>query len=353
MAHEAVTTQGQLTPRIEDAWYVLCQSDALRQRPVKHVLMGKPVVLFRNAEGVVGCLEDRCPHRGVPLSAGRVIDGRLQCSYHGWEFDCTGACTRVPALVGAPGSAARSVPSHPVVEQQGFVWVYGTPGPMPDSRPFRFRYLDDPRYLVVKYEVRAPAGVHAVAENALDVPHTAFLHAGLFRNDERRNRIRCVVKRWADRVECQYIGEPRPPGLVGRLLAPSGGIVTHFDRFYLPSVVEVEYSLGEENHIVVNGACTPVTDTETRLFSVTAVRSRLPGWLIRPFVQPVALRIFDQDRRILSLQTQAMETFGDAAYASTDVDLLGPHILKLMHRAARGHVGEGGEPWTTEVEMDV
>ena len=189
--------------------------------------------------------------------------------------------------------------------------------------------------------------------NALDVPHTAYLHGGLFRSPESRNRIRAVVRRWHDRCECEYIGEPRPPGLAGRILSPGGGVVTHFDRFFLPSVVQVEYRLGDDAHIVTTAACTPVDDYDTRLYSVVRVRTRLPGWLIRPILQPIALRIFGQDAVVLARQTQQAHRFGSQVYASTDVDLLGPHILKLMHRAATGELGDRSQPWTKEIEMDV
>jgi len=285
---------------------------------------------------------------------GSVKGDRLVCAYHGWEFDQAGRCQRVPALVGEPDTAGRCVEAYPVLEEQGFIWVYGRPGPMPEARPFQFRHINDPNYLVVRYEVRVGASVHQVAENALDVPHTAFLHGGLFRTDTDRNEIGAVIKRWSDRVECEYVGEPRPSGLVGRILSPGGGIVTHYDRFYLPSVVEVEYRIGDENHVVVNGVCTPVDDYDTRLYSVTCVRTRLPGFLVRPLVQPIALWIFGQDRSILEAQTDSMQSFGGMAYASTDVDTVGPHIMRLMRRAARGDTGDpDAEPWTKEMSMMV
>ena len=344
----------QLNPQIRTAWYIGCQDWELKRKPLKRKILGTPLVLFRDADGVAHALLDRCPHRGVALSGGKVINGQLQCPYHGWEFAGDGRCKRVPALVGEPDVDNRCATSFPVVEQQGFVWVYPTAGPMPQSEPWRFKYIDDPDYLIVRYEVRADATVHAVAENALDVPHTAFLHGGLFRNDANRNRIKAVIKRWQDRVECEYVGEPRPSGLVGTLLSPSGGVVTHFDRFYLPSVVEVEYRIGDENHVIVNGACTPVDDTDTRLYSVTALRTRLPGFVVRPFVQPVALQIFGQDKGILKEQTELAAQFGDVAYVSTEVDTVGPHILKLMWRAARGEpIDPDVEPWTKTIEMDI
>ena len=341
-------------PLIREAWYILCQSYELASKPLRRSLLGEPLVLFRTRDRTAVAFLDRCPHRDVPLSMGSVRGDHLVCAYHGWSFDATGRCTRVPAFVGEPDVVGRRACAYPVIEAQGFVWVYGVPGDMPTSRPFHFAHMDDPAYLCVRYEVRVGASIHQVAENALDVPHTAFLHGGLFRTDANRNEIKAVVKRWSDRVECQYIGEPRPGGLVGRILAPGGGVVIHYDRFYLPSVVEVEYRLGEESHVVVNGACAPVDDFDTRLYSVTCVRSRLPRFMVRPLVQPIALWIFSQDRAILEAQTKSMTDFGGMAYASTEVDTLGPHILRLMRRAARGEGGDAdAEPWVRELTMRV
>lgn len=307
-------------------------------------MFGHPIALFRVASGQVGAFADRCPHRNVPLSAGRVRDGALQCAYHGWRFAPDGRCVHIPALDGDPDRAAHRASTHAVREQQGFVWVWGVPGEEPDTDPYRFALADDRRYLVVRREVRAGGSIHAVAENALDVPHTSFLHGGLFRSDRDRKPIRCIVHRWDDRVECEYVGEARPGGILGRLLSPSGGTVVHFDRFLLPSIVEVEYRLGEESHVLVSAALTPVDDFDTRLFAVVAVRTPVPGFLVKPIVTPVALRIFRQDAAVLRKQTETMARFGEQRFVSTEIDLLGPHILKLIQRAAAGRRPTGSRP---------
>ena len=153
-------------------------------------------------------------------------------------------------------------------------------------------------------------------------------------------------------MACEYKGEPRPEGIVAWLLAPSGGIVTHFDRFHMPCVVEVEYALGEDSHIINAAALTPVSDYETILYAVISVRTRIPSFLVRPLVQPLAMRIFAQDAKVLQLQTEAFVAFGEARYVSTEVDLLGPHIHRLLHRAATGATAPS-EPYRTTVEIDV
>jgi len=142
-----------------------------------------------------------------------------------------------------------------------------------------------------------------------------------------------------DQVACEYVGETRPSGLVGWLLAPSGGVVRHFDRFYLPSVVEVEYALGE-SHILVNACLSPLSDHLTALHAVVSVKTRIPGWLLRPLVKPIALRIFNQDRRILKLQTNSLAHGHGARFVSTELDVLGPQILRLLRQAANGKLDD-------------
>lgn len=339
-------------PRVKRAWYILCTAEELRGEPLLRRLHGTPIVLFRDGAGAPCALLDRCPHRSVPLSKGVIVDGALACRYHGWRFRGDGACVHIPALVGDATRASHAATAFPCRESQGFVWVWGEPEVAPDCDPWHFRLADEPGYLVVRRAVRAEATVHAVAENALDVPHTAFLHGGLFRNDGDRQPIQCVVKRWADRVECEYVGESRPEGIVGRVLSPSGGTVVHFDRFILPSIVQVEYRIGTENHVLVDAALTPVDDFDTILHAVVAVRTRLPGWLLKPIALPIALRIFGQDAEILSEQTERMQHFGEQRFVSTELDVLGPHILKLLQRAATGDVGDPeGPPSRREITM--
>jgi hypothetical protein len=82
------------------------------------------------------------------------------------------------------------------------------------------------------------------------------------------------------------------------------------------------------------------------------VRSRLPKWLVKAVVKPAALYIFKQDVEVLALQTETLRAFDEASYVSTDIDVLGPHILRLMHRGARGERGDpDAAPYEKRVTM--
>ncbi|HEX6596464.1 MAG TPA: aromatic ring-hydroxylating dioxygenase subunit alpha [Acidimicrobiales bacterium] len=324
-------------------WYVACLSDELRRKPVARTVAGTPLVLFRAETGRPAVFLDRCPHRNVPLSCGTVQDGLLECCYHGWRFDSAGACRLVPGLTGDDADRrARRPTTYPATEQDGFVWVatadaQGVAAPP----PFGFPHVENPAYTTVRRSAVLEAGLHPCLENTLDVPHTAFLHGGLFRGGREPVEIEVVVRPIDGGVEAEYLGEPRPEGLAGRVLAPEGGIVTHFDRFLLPSIAQVEYRLGE-NHLLVTSAFTPVAEHQTLLHSAITFHLRLPHAAVKAAVMPIANRILNQDARILRLQSESVRRFGGEHFASTELDVLGQHIRKLLRQAERGESPDDG-----------
>lgn len=323
---------------VNGAWYVACLGRELRRRPLARAVAGIPLVLFRDGGGRARALFDRCPHRNVPLSYGTVRDGRLECCYHGWRFDGDGVCRAIPGLVGDTDRRARQVDAYPTTEVDGFVWVQPVPG---DAPPFRFPEAGNPAYTTVRRTARFESGLHAALENTLDVPHTAFLHGGLFRGGRDPVEIEVVVRTTATGAEAEYVGEPRPAGLAGRILAPEGGVVTHVDRFLLPSIAQVEYRLGG-NHLLVTSAFTPVSEFATAVHAAITFHLRLPHAAVRAVLTPVANRIVAQDAAVLRRQTEAIRRSGGEHFASTDLDVLGQHIRKLLRQAARGDRPEAG-----------
>jgi phenylpropionate dioxygenase-like ring-hydroxylating dioxygenase large terminal subunit len=340
---------------VRRAWYVLAESSELGSKPLARKLFGLPIVLFRDGEGVAGALLDRCPHRMVPLSLGAVEGGNLECGYHGWQFDRQGTCRKVPGLCSAEEAKSRDVPMYPTVEQDGFVWVWGTTDDEPVGAPHKLNTVDAPGYLVVRKSVSFPGSLHASLENALDVPHTAFLHRGLFRGGREPVEIDAVLTRTPDMVQAEFIGEPRPPGVAAKIMSPSGGVVTHYDRFKLPSIAEVEYRIGTESHIVTTSLMTPEDDFVTKVFAIVTLKTPVPGWLLRPFLEPYAMKIFRQDVWILGEQTEAIDRWGGERYQSTEIDLMGAQIWRMLRRAAAGKAEDpaADEGWKKTIKLRV
>lgn len=339
---------------VRDDWYFVCEAKELeRGQSLCTSLWDQPIVVFRDGSGELGALLDRCPHRNVPLSGGEVEAEGLRCPYHGWRFGRDGHCLEIPGLVDEPDAIARRAGAFAVTQRQGLVWIWGEAGAEPTRAPHELPHLGAPGYTSAVQSFEVDATLHAVAENTLDVPHTAYLHGGLFREAGRNAEIEVIVRRYHDRVEAQYVGEPRPSGLVGKVLAPGGGEITHVDRFWLPAVCEVDYALGDSSHINVRSLLTPLGMERTRLTAITCVRLPVPAFVVKPVLLPLARRIFAQDAKILRAQKDSIARFGGERFVSTELDALGPEILRLLRAAERGDRGVKRTPSEHRFKMRI
>jgi phenylpropionate dioxygenase-like ring-hydroxylating dioxygenase large terminal subunit len=320
-----------------DAWYPACESPDLGRAPLEISIMERPVVLYRDASGTARALEDRCPHRNVPLSFGRVHrDGTLECGYHGWRFDGAGRCRAVPGLCdgSGPDAPARSVPAHPTTERDGFVWVWANPASTPAGEPIRLPVMEGTGAGRVVFQIDLRCTLHAALENHLDVPHTAFLHRGIFRGSDP-SEITAVRRDVPDGVEVQFLGEP--VGFSGFRLGRDGDLTfEHWDRFLLPSTAQIEYRVREWLRITNTILHLPVAPALTRAWFVVQWTTPVPARLLRPVVALRGRRILGQDAAVLAAQSENIRRFGGERYTSTEIDLLGPAIWRLLRRAARG-----------------
>ena len=165
---------------VRDAWYVIAWSEALPVGgTVARTVLGEPLVAFRGEDGVANVVADRCPHRGVPLSMGKVAGPAIQCAYHGLRFDGAGACVHNPHVKADPGRLA--VRSYPVVERFGAVWVWtGDAGRADPAKVPDYGWFDDGRagYRTVRGQLHVQAGYRLIIDNLLDLSHAEYLHAG-------------------------------------------------------------------------------------------------------------------------------------------------------------------------------
>jgi phenylpropionate dioxygenase-like ring-hydroxylating dioxygenase large terminal subunit len=332
----------------QEWWYPACMGHDLGRRPVPVTLMGLPFVLYRDRAGEAHALVDRCPHRNVPLSLGRVhADGTLECGYHGWRFDGTGRCAAVPALDADLGTAPspRDAIGRPVRELDDVVWIWGSADVPPTREPYRLPVLGEgPTVGEVVFQRDIDCTLHASLENALDVPHTAFLHGGLFRKSGQGPRVQAERNDLTDGVEVRFEGEP---AAFGPLRFPGGATFDHWDRFLLPSIAQIEYRIGDAVRIVNSILHLPLTATTTRAWFVLRFRSPLPARALAPIVRARGKKILEQDVQMLEAQTANVERFGAERYTSTDLDLLGNAITRLLRQAERA---EGG---TGEVDVEI
>lgn len=184
-------------------WYPLAPASYLsKQKPSSHQVLGRQLAVWHDPKSSRWlAFEDACPHRLAPLSQGWVdrTSGTLTCAYHGWAFDNTGACVKIPQLAdddtagGGGGSSSRTmntlrqskracVTSYPVREEAGLVWVFlGQKNDSNASSPAGIEVAK--RGLLGDWYMRElPISWEFLMENLLDPSHVNFAHHGVIGN---------------------------------------------------------------------------------------------------------------------------------------------------------------------------
>ncbi len=174
---DAVVNRGLL-----DQWYAVAKSvqvKAGKPHPVK--ALGRDLVLWRDAGGVLKCLEDHCPHRGARLSRGEILGDHIACRYHGVTLDGTGTIVRVPAMPDCALEGRSPVESFPVAEGNDAIFVYFGSGrdaaPPPLELP---EELTSPEWSAILCVSPWSCNYRYALDNLADPMHGSYLHANSF-----------------------------------------------------------------------------------------------------------------------------------------------------------------------------
>ena len=162
---------------IPDRWYAVLESKEVPRRGMVGVRrFGEQWVVWRDAAGAVAAVQDRCPHRGAALSGGRVVDGHVECPFHGFRYDASGRATLIPALGRStqPPAHVRGV-ALPLHEVDGFVWAWWGEGEPTEPPTCFFEELGD-RLMWSSFRDPWPVHYTRSIENQLDVVHLPFVH---------------------------------------------------------------------------------------------------------------------------------------------------------------------------------
>ncbi|MES2260992.1 MAG: Rieske 2Fe-2S domain-containing protein [Pseudomonadota bacterium] len=162
-------------------WYVAAFSREVSREFLKREILDTPVVMYRTEAGAPVALFDRCPHRGMPFSSGKLIGDIVQCGYHGFEFSTNGKCSSVPS--GGPIPPKMCVSSFPLVEKWEWIWIWmGDPALanedlIPDHAALGL--IGDGWFSEAGIYLNVRANYLLPFENLVDATHITYLHHGL------------------------------------------------------------------------------------------------------------------------------------------------------------------------------
>jgi phenylpropionate dioxygenase-like ring-hydroxylating dioxygenase large terminal subunit len=310
----------------------------LGARPVAIRLLGVPLVLFRGANGEPSLLEDRCPHRLVPLSLGRVENGELRCAYHGWTFNAGGKCTDVPSLPRDRPVPKVCVRGYSVKVLRDTIWATLSDQP---SDPEPRGWLDGDQHGNLR-TVDIACDYVRILENLVDNAHAAFVHRNFLRSYPTKN-VRAVLQETERGLRVETHGEKARSSLLFRLwrrIASSSDLeIMHVEEYFEPNAARVEYmDRAGRLRIAVQFVLAPQDDHHTRLMYRCTVRAPVLSRVFLPLLAWNVGRLMDQDRAMLQEESAAAQTDGEARKRTpTTSDVPGVWVA----RAAREYAANG------------
>jgi phthalate 4,5-dioxygenase len=221
----AGTGMGELIRRF---WVPVLLSEELPEadgEPKKVTVMGEELLAFRDTRGVVGLIDQYCPHRGANLWFGRNEECGIRCVYHGWKFDTDGQCVDMPTSY--PDLNAKDkmkIKSYPVREWGDMIWAYmGSKEVMPELPALEMATLP-PEHRYVSKKWQDCNWVQAM-EGSIDTAHFTFVHLGFEKEeneilDIKKHFINPLARMRADQM--RWIAEDARP--VIRILPHDAGL---------------------------------------------------------------------------------------------------------------------------------
>ena len=359
---------------LRNYWYpILLSTDLGDDKPVGITRLGEELALWRDGDGTVHTFADRCAHRGVKLSAGDVVGGRLACRYHGLQYDGTGQCRFAPIEGEEDGPQAKRlcVTSYPTEEHAGIIWAYIGDLDVFPAPPFELdAEVADPNFVWIVKETTWEANWLLVHDNTSDPVHLPFLHGNYAaRVTDDGIRFDPIGGGEHNPVVTEEVSIDTVRDDLEAIPTENGVLVTRkgADDDHSETFDEVEFSLPCDGRVwvpvPVEGVPPvrsiqyelPVDDASTVVYAYMGVQvpddqREMAQGVLEEFVWPNFRQVFMEDSWISSLQGDLRQNREGENLLSSDV---GPaRVRRLIYDAYRRQAAERAAAGNGEVGVD-
>jgi phenylpropionate dioxygenase-like ring-hydroxylating dioxygenase large terminal subunit len=328
---------------VKNAWYVAAWDSEVGRELFKRRILGEPVVLYRKEDGTPVALIDRCAHKLVPLSMGKLVGDHVQCGYHGLQFDCSGKCVNVPGQDRIPPTAM--VRSFPVIERNHAIWIWmGDPALADPALIHAMLKLDDPAWTSIHggYQHHF-ADYLNIAENLQDPAHTTFAHAGTIGNPAA-SEVPVKVEHEDGHVVSFRWTNNAPPPPIDQKIGKFEGLADRcqYYHFFAPCVSRVDVvtmNAGQE-HTEENmnkglrafsyKFLTPETETTTHFFWMHVRNFGLGDADLEANLIKGMNQTFDEDNVIVGALQREQAATGVRQYTWLAVDAGPARVRKML-----------------------
>ena len=308
-------------------WYVAAFSSELTDQPIARTLLGQPIVLFRTGEGMVAALEDRCCHRSLPLSCGKVEANGLRCGYHGLLYATSGQCIDIPGQERIPEKA--KVKSYHLTEKDHIVWIWmpTQENAAPTHAAPDYPHHDDPKYQFGCGVYHYDAPYQLIHDNLLDLSHLGYVHLKTIGGNAKQHmNAAMTVTSEGDSVRVQRLMPGTPPPPTYTAAYPFGATCDRWQEIVFnvshlciwtgavePGKDDIDDPQRGGFHMRGFHGITPETDTTAHYFWSMASNRHpdMPETINTVITQ--TQYTFDEDRVVIEAQYKNMQRFGAQA----------------------------------------
>ncbi|WP_245531420.1 aromatic ring-hydroxylating oxygenase subunit alpha [Asticcacaulis biprosthecium] len=334
-----------------NTWYVAARSDEVAAAPLGRTICGERMVFYRDQDHRAVALEDFCPHRGAPLSLGKVSDGKLVCGYHGLTMGCDGRAASMP------GQRVRGFPpvkAYPAVERYGFIWVW--PGDPAQADPATLPNLiwgDHPDWAYGGGLYHIKCNFRLMIDNLMDLTHETYIHADSIGQKEideapvatRLEDDEAITERYMSDIQAPPFWQMalRENGLADDVPVDRWQIC----RFSPPSHVMIEVGVAHAGHggynapdgvkaaSIVVDFITPESETSHWYFWGMARRFKPDDAGLTDRIREGQGKIFSEDMEMLERQQDNLTANPGRNLLKLNIDAGGVHARRIIDRLIR------------------
>ena len=333
----------------KNTWYVACTPSELDgAKPLGRTVCGERLVFHRGPDGQPVALEDWCPHRGAPLSLGRVEDGQLVCGYHGLVMGCQGRA------VSMPGQRVQNFPPvrrFPVVERHGFIWLWPGDAARADEALIpHLAWAEDPEWAYGGGLYHIECDYRLMIDNLMDLTHETYVHATSIGQKEIDETPVTTKTEGEHVITSSFMDNVMAPpfwraNLRGNHL-PDDQPVDRWQvcHFVPPSHVMIEVGVAlagkggyhadpkDKVYSIVVDFITPETDTSMWYFWGMARNFRAADAALTAQIRDGQGRIFAEDTQMLEQQQRNLLQWPGRRLLKLNIDAGGVHARRVIDR---------------------
>jgi phenylpropionate dioxygenase-like ring-hydroxylating dioxygenase large terminal subunit len=293
---------------LKNHWYMALPTSKLKRNKMQSVeIMGEPVLFFRKSNDSVEAIRDICPHRGIPLKFGRVVNDQVECPYHGWKFDGAGVCQEIPSLTSEQklDCTKIKIKSYSVIEQYGGIWVFmgdRQTDKMLSPQPPIFTDLPLTAQPQLLDSVEFPCHIDHAVIGLMDPAHGPYVHQSWF---WRSSKSSYEKHKNFGPVPFGFQMKRHEPSKNSKAYRLLGGEPTTEITFTLPGTRVEHVKVGEKSFYSLT-ALMPISEKRTQVLQMAFWNIPWLG-LAKPFVKKFGHVFLRQDLEAVTKQQEGLK----------------------------------------------